>query len=184
MPEEGRRRSDMAEQTAIVKFEEGKKDLAKYRAEKRLASLTTNMSRLEQSAYYSVMFLASFSLGLLSILIFWDLFLANYYEVYTQMALSSVGNGIYCAVVSPVLMLFTLVANKISVREKFKTEEMKRLNAEEAGLMLAKKRLLQHPGNEELRLAYENFVEEVRASRREGEDEDEVLQLEGCEEGE
>lgn len=65
--------------------------------------------------------------------------------------------------------LFILLVNNFSLRGRFAREEMQKINAEEVGLVLAKKRLLQHPDNPELQLAYSNLVSAVIRSRQEDE---------------
>lgn len=155
--------------TAIAKYESGKKEIAKHRAEKRLATLkTVDEQVFANRPMFLLMILNAATLGgylgwLVEELRWVSLGLENAF-------------GLYCVsyFIIPFLVFnqfFMVWLNRRSLIGRFKSEEMKRLNAEDEGLASARKRLMQHPDNAELRVAYDDLVGSIRRSRQEDEDE-------------
>ena len=165
----------MATSTAIAVYEADKKDLATYRAKKRLASLQTIEDRLRANKLmYAMMILNSAPAGVA---------LAQCWFMYDYLGLffSSADLFVSCMAASLAFLnfFFILFANNMFLRNRFKREEMQRLEAEEAGLVRAKKFLNEHPDDPELQQAYRNCVDEVRRSRQEGDEEELLLEDDG-----
>ena len=156
---------------AIALYEDDKKSLAKYRAEKRLASLRTIEDRLRANkVMYAAMILNSAPMGVA---------LAQCWFMYDYLGFIFTATDLFgaCLTASIVFLNFFLIlfANNMFLRNRFKRQEMLRLEAEEAEIVRAKKLLLKHPENPELKQAYKNLVDEVRRSRQEDEEPKELL---------
>lgn len=153
----------MSRSKAIVKYEADKWSLAKYRAEKRLSELKTVEDRLMASKMAcALLALNSLSLG-------WSLAALKHVYDYVEIFFGSTDLVIACGQVVFLSFNFLLIlfTNNFLLKGRFAREEMKRLNAEEAGLMMAKKRLERHPDNAQLRIAYDDLVSAIRSGRKE-----------------
>ena len=161
----------MAEaKTALVKYKENIKEIARVRAGRKVKNFNTIMSRLNYdkslvSRAYRIIFLIGILEGLVSMGLFADMALANFLNVWPFFIVSIPECIALFLFLSTTTIFLSLIGNKMDLPHMITKNELKMMDAEEECLSQAKKKCLKYPNNVELQREYQKLIAEILTGR-------------------